>query len=164
MRISPTWLLVALALVAPIPALAEGSSSPINPAQFFDICDSPDVAAASSKASGFGWSAIGGADLDEWRTRFEDFNQMRVSVAAWRVGEGVEEQRVSFWTAQGENGHRACTYNGETDVGLRAAMIERYGALEETTPGVLFWAFGRTQAAYSQSGKAIYINIGVYDR
>lgn len=134
----------------------------VTPAQYLEICDAADIPAAQSKAQSFGWQQVPDAELVEWRTDYERYNEVAVEASSWRNGTEPTVQ-ISLWFARGDNAHRACTYTANDDAGLRQALIDRYGEVADATPELVYWQLGKTQVAYSRSGNVVYVNIGVYE-
>lgn len=157
---SPRGTLAALLFLAL--AITPLQAAEVTPDQYFEVCDSTNMQAALTKAESFGWKQVPDAELADWRRGYEQYNSVTVEVASWRNGDEADAQIVSFWIASGANAHRACTYNANRESGLRQALIERYGEVADATPDLVYWALGKTQAGYSRSGTAVYVNIGVY--
>jgi hypothetical protein len=131
--------------------------------QLLDICRSLTVLEAAAKGDRLGWPRMTGARVEEWRAGFLSYNGGAVQVLSWQREAKDVADAVSFWTAQGPNGHRACSYSTANSAGLLDALSARFGtpaSLERYDFGaVASWSLGRAEVSFSQVGSNAVVNI-----
>lgn len=142
---------------------AVGATPPaLTIAQLADVCASATIAEAAAKGDRLGWEHADSARLKEWRDAFIALSNSSVQVIGWRRGE-QEEEILSFWIAQGSNGHKACAYSVSNSAGLLEALSGHFGS-----PGSLdkydfgagaFWQSGSTEIQLTQVGSHAVVNI-----
>lgn len=147
--------------------LAAGWAAAMPPAltveQLLEICGSPTVAEATATGDRLGWPRMNAARLEEWRAGFVSHIGSPVQVVGWQRGADGGADAVSFWTAQGPSGHRACAYSTAEPAGLLDALSARFGApasLDRHDFGTMAsWNPGRAQVSFAQIGSTAVVNI-----
>ena len=135
--------------------------------QLFDICKAPSVSEAAARGDRLGWSRSDEAQLDEWRQSFMRYNGGSVDVVGWKRGEAERGDSLSFWVAEGPNGHKACAYSAADASGLLEALSRHLGkpdSLDRTEVVTsAYWKTGSIEVYYSQVGAGALVNISSQD-
>jgi hypothetical protein len=146
--------------------LAAGMPSALTSSQLFDICASSTLSEAAPKGDQLGWPRMSDAQLEDWRSKFIHHNGGSVQVLGWRRGQRDGDDSLSFWIAEGPNGHRACSYSTGDPGGLLDALSERFGtptSLDKHDFGTTaYWKRGAIQASFSQVGSSAVVNISYH--
>jgi hypothetical protein len=164
MRRTILWL----AFVACIPcAHAQANPSAITLDQLFNICESRSVSESASRGEQLGWQRLSEAEFDEWRSAFVNYNGGSVEVIGWRRGEPERSDSLSFWVAEGPNGHKACYYSASDAAGLLEALSQRIGKPDSLDKNEVVisahWKTGSSEVYYSQAGAGALVNISSPD-
>ncbi|MBR0644382.1 hypothetical protein [Plastoroseomonas hellenica] len=146
---------------------AAGLAAAMPPAltidQLLDICRSPTVAEAAATGDRLGWPRMNAARLEEWRAGFVSHIGSPVQVVGWQRGADRGADAVSFWTAHGPGGHRACAYSTAEPAGLLDALSARFGtpaSLDRHDFGTMAsWNPGRAEVSFAQIGSTAVVNI-----
>ncbi|NKB84715.1 hypothetical protein HED51_22905 [Ochrobactrum grignonense] len=135
--------------------------------RLLDICEAPNVRAATVKGDELGWRRQTDAETEEWRSHFVAYNGGSVEVVGWRRDDNAgEADLLSFWVAVGPNGHKACTFSTKKPAGLLNALSERLGipdtmekedAIEMISA---YWKRGAVEYSFTQIGSTAAIAIG----
>lgn len=131
-----------------------------------DICEAPNVQAATVKGDELGWQRLTDAETEEWRNNFVTYNGGSVEVVGWRLEKTDQADLLSFWVAVGPNGHKACYYSTARPAGLLDALSARLGepdTLDRNDAIQLIsasWRRGAVEYSFAQVGSSANFAVG----
>lgn len=146
--------LAAMLVVLSSKAAMAAPPSALTTAKLLDFCRSTTVAEAESKGNLLGWRKTGDADNNGWREGFLGMNGGTVDIVTWRRGENDADGILSFWVANGESRHRACSYSTGTPDGLLDSLKQEFGTptdvLNHDFGEVVTWTQGSMEVSFSR--------------
>lgn len=130
------------------------------------ICEAPDVQAATMKGEALGWRRLTDVETEEWRNNFVTYNGGSVEVVGWRREKAGHADLLSFWVADGPDGHKACSYSTASSAGLLDALsarlgepdiLDRHDAAEVISAS---WTRGAVVYSFAQVGSSVTFAVG----
>lgn len=152
---------VAVATVITTSSMAAATAEPLSvptTVQILDFCRSATMAEAETKGSALNWQRMSDTDLAGWREGFLASNGGTVDIIGWRRSENDVDGLLSFWIANGESRHRACSYSVGTPDGLLDGLKRELGApsdvLSHDFGEVVTWTQGAMEVSFSRVGSS----------
>lgn len=161
-----TSLGIALALAsAALSGVSAAAAPPVlTMVQFLDFCRSTTLAEARAKGDALGWRKMGVADgASEWNERFLDVNGGTLGAVTWRRSDEDGDGILSFWVADGESRHRACSYTSGVPDGILDTLNKTFGKPSYYSAHqygeVIFWTQGAREVSFSRMNSSVDVSI-----